>query len=381
MNQCRVALIFGGPSSEHQISFLSARTIAQALGDLGHEVIPVLVDFNCHITSLEEGEAALKGQLHECIEAQRGSTLAMLASMDFDIAWPVIHGTFGEDGQLQGMLEAIHKPYVGCDVRASALAFDKFSTKALLHACGIPVLPAFCIDSREIQSWDDFECFKCAFEDRKVYFEHSAFQLNWKAFPMFVKPNAAGSSVGCSAVANLEELYTALQSAAKLGDRVLIEPACHPREVECAVMSVEYSFAQTQQIIKVASEVGEIIPAADFYDFQDKYVDGDAGLLIPANLSDELKGQCQRLAALAFNTLAMSGFARVDFFLTPEGLFLNEINTLPGFTVISMFPKLFEASGQGLNATVQEILIEGLFQHAKRRNTLENTKEFRGHLT
>jgi D-alanine-D-alanine ligase len=262
---------------------------------------------------------------------------------DVDVAFPIVHGRTGEDGVLQGVLEMIDLPYVGCDVLGSALGMDKWAQKTLLRANGLPVADFLSVEEHR---WHKDEASVQAAVNKR-------FQ-----YPVFVKPARGGSSVGISKAYDLEALTMGLEEAFRLDPVALIEEAVEGREIECSVLGNH----EPQ-----ASLPGEIIPARDFYDYEAKYSDPATRLLAPVPLPKSQVEQVQRLALDAFKVIQASGMARVDFFLRPNGEFcINELNTIPGFTAVSMYPKLWEASGISFPALVDKLLAFALERHAER---------------
>ncbi|MEN3183443.1 MAG: D-alanine--D-alanine ligase family protein [Atribacterota bacterium] len=321
-----VLLLFGGKSVEHEVSCESARNIAAALDPRKYEVLLVGID--------KEGTWRLCGPedlaLPECprdrdavalVPHPQGGKLYNLREGKVvaspDVVFPVLHGTFGEDGTLQGLLEMVDLPYVGSGVVGSAICMDKEITKRLLREAGLPVVRFF-----------------VATQGNAPSFLEAARALGC---PLFVKPATLGSSVGAAKVEREEEFYAALETAFQYDDRVLIEEYIAGREIECSVLGNE---------TPLASLPGEIVPRHSFYSYEAKYLDPHgAELLAPAPLSEETTRQVQELALRAFQVCRCAGMARVDFFLRGEELYINEVNTIPGFTKISMYPKLWEVSG------------------------------------
>ncbi len=255
---------------------------------------------------------------------------------EVDVVFPILHGPFGEDGTVQGLLELVGLPYVGSGVLASALGMDKHFTKTVLAASGIAVAPWVTVTARE---W--------ATSPAAVMDAASALPL-----PLFVKPARAGSSVGVSKVTSLESLGEAIEVALREDSRVLIEQGISGREVECGVLGGHDGGAPR---VSVAGEI--VMTGREFYDFDAKYLDAPGvDLVCPAALSDEELAEMQRIAALAFTAIDGAGLARVDFFLTADGFVVNEINTMPGFTPISMFPKCWIASGVSYPEIIDELI-------------------------
>ncbi|MFC0678677.1 D-alanine--D-alanine ligase family protein [Lysobacter korlensis] len=353
----RVALLFGGRSSEHAISCATAGGVLAAIDRSKYEVVPIGITVDGAFV-LEEDDAekfSLSRELPSV--ADNGSRIQWPASAssrelhvtdasgirslgEIDVVFPILHGRFGEDGTLQGMLELLGLPYVGAGVLASAVGMDKHFTKTVLQSAGIPVAPWRTVTASE---W-------AAKPDAVV----SAVQhLGW---PLFVKPARAGSSVGVSRATDRGSLAEAIRVGLAEDSKVLIETAIVGREVECAVLA---SRNGGRPRVSVAGEI--VTPEGQFYDFEAKYLDADAAALVcPAELRPEQLAEMQEIAARAFEAIDGTGLARVDFFLTDTGFVVNELNTMPGFTPISMFPKCWIASGMSYPQLLDELIELGL---------------------
>lgn len=321
----KVGLVFGGRSVEHLVSLRSARTVREGLTAAGHDVVCLYIDeggaFYDHATS----SGVLDAQKPLPPFAGRpGPSFAHLTNADLDVVFPIVHGTYGEDGTLQGLLEMLDLPYVGCNVGSSAVAMDKLLAKRAFSSVGVPVVPWAAIDRATFAA--------------SGLSSVQAF-VDGEALPLFVKPAIGGSSVGCVKVKTREALHDAVAFALRFDTTALIERGVVAREVELAVLG---SSASTMQ----ASVPGEIVPGADFYDYADKYLKDDAKLLAPAPVGADTLAKLQQAAIAAMGAIGGAGLARVDFFLLPDNtFFLNEINTLPGFTSVSMYPRLWGLSG------------------------------------
>jgi D-alanine-D-alanine ligase len=342
-----VAVIFGGRSGEHEISLLSARSIINALDPDKYRLIEIGIT---HEGQWYAGEDALErfsagdvsGLDPVSLPPEPGDRTLYAWHADgshweyaeLDILFPVLHGTYGEDGTLQGLLEMADIPYVGAGVLASAVGMDKALFKRLMSAHNLPVLPAVLILSSVIH----------ASMERAV---EAAERLG--SYPYFVKPANLGSSVGVSKCRNRSDLIEGLLDAARYDRRVIAEVGVRAREIEVSVLgneSVEASIA------------GEIVPSDEFYSYRAKYIDDASELLIPAPIPEEIAEEARRLAIKAFEAIDGAGLARVDFLLDrdTDRLYLNELNTMPGFTRISMYPKLWEASGLPYPALVDRLI-------------------------
>ena len=350
----RVAVVFGGPSREHGVSFLSARCLLENLPGERYEALPVFVgkDGLWHGVSASREEmlrhlerpareALLDGVAPGSMPAPAADAVASFESAfrdgTWDVVFPIVHGTFGEDGVLQGLLEAMNVPYVGFGVSASAVGMDKLLMKAVFGAAGLPQVRYVGVRAA---AWAD--------RDRRAALLR---QVEPLGLPLFVKPACAGSSVGITKVKRREELEGAVEEALAVDATALVEEAADGREIECAVLEGEGGVAE-------ASLPGEVVPAHEFYDYEDKYIDDRSYSVIPAGVPDGAREEIRRMAVAAFDAVGGAGFARVDFFLerATGRVLLNEINSLPGFTPISMFPKMWEASGLPLGELLHRLV-------------------------
>ena len=316
-------MVYGGRSSEHAISCVSAGSILRHLDPARFEVIPVGIarDGSWLRTDVDPDKLAIAdGQLPEVVGvAESPLALAPEILSSVDVVFPILHGPYGEDGTIQGLLELAGIPYVGAGVLASAAGMDKEFAKKLMAADGLPI--------------GDYVVL------RPGRAEPTAEEIARLGFPLFVKPARGGSSIGVSRVAGPEGLSAAIAEARRHDPKVIIEAAIDGRELECGVLEFP------DGAIK-ASTIGEIrVPGVGVYDFETKYLDDAAELDVPAALDDETRKLLQDLAIRTFNALDCQGLARVDFFLTADGPVINEINTMPGFTTISMYPRMWGASG------------------------------------
>lgn len=355
MAKLKVVLLFGGRSSEHSISCATAAGVLGAIDRTKYEVIPVgitkqgvfvpAIDDAAH-WALRKGELAtvefegsiiefaLDGTRELTVVTADGSRESLGA---VDLVFPLLHGPFGEDGTMQGYLELVGVPYVGNGVLASAAGMDKEFTKALFQAAGVPVTPHVVIR-----------------EDRWASDPESALEAvrGLGGLPLFVKPARAGSSVGVSKVKTWDAFGDAVALAFEHDNKLVVEFGLVGREVECAVLS---SFDGKAPRVSVAGEI--VVKGREFYDFDAKYQDEDSvDLIVPAQMSADQLAEMQTIARRAFQALGCEGLGRVDFFLTAEGFFVNEINTMPGFTPLSMFPSLWQASGIAYPALIDELI-------------------------
>ncbi len=340
-----MALLFGGRSGEHEVSLRSAASVAAGLVGR-HRVLPVLIDKEGRFWLQEDPRPAAHGGTPVFLVPTPEDQGRLRALQDAtvlatpDVYFPVLHGPFGEDGTLQGLLELAGVPYVGSGVAASAAAMDKELMKALFAAAGVPQVRYRVLRGRRPE------------QERAL--------INDLSLPLFVKPANLGSSVGVSKVHNVEELRPALDRAFAFDRKVLVEAGVEARELEVSVLG-----NQSPQ----ASVPGEVVPDREFYDYESKYSEASrTELVIPASLEERVAAEARELALRAFAAVDAHGYARVDFFLERKSgtLLVNEINTIPGFTSISMFPKLWEASGVSYPDLLERLLELGLARHAER---------------
>ena len=340
-----VGLLFGGESPEHEVSIVSARSIATHLDPQRFEVRPMGIARNGvwvlngdPLARLSAGECPERGA-HPFLPLERGAESAELP----DVFFNAIHGAGGEDGQIQGFLEPLHRPYTGAGLLAMAAALDKWITKRIWESDGLPVVP---YQGLTEEQWHK--------GPRAVLRD-----LERLGLPVFVKPANLGSSIGIEKISRAEDLAAALDRAFTYDRRVLVEQGVRARELEVAVLGGDDPFV---------SMPGEIVVAGEFYDFKDKYLDGKSFARIPAELPEGMAQLIARYAVDAFRALDAYGMARVDFFLDRDTgrLFLNEINLIPGFTSISMYPKLMEASGIPYEELLSRLVDLAIQRHAEK---------------
>lgn len=385
MKKLRVGVLFGGRSGEHEVSLLSAASILKAIDKEKYDVVPIGITKEgrwltpAHAELLLRGEQPLETHRHlRAGDPEATPGAAVLAkgegvivppvpqahglvpfesagraaehSIAVDVIFPVLHGTFGEDGTIQGLLELADLPYVGAGVLGSAAGMDKDVMKKLFAAAGLAIV-------------------------KHVTFLRSEWELNAKRvnrliesklkYPLFVKPANLGSSVGISKARNRAELGPAIATAAEYDRKIVVEQGVggkkrKARELECSVLGNDTPRAST---------VGEIVPAAEFYDYSAKYLDEGSQLMIPAKITKKQLQTVQQMAVRAFQAVDCSGLARVDFLMDPgtEKIYLNEINTMPGFTSISMYPKLWAASGLGYQDLIDRLIELALERHQEKK--------------
>lgn len=389
MEKLRVGILFGGRSGEHEVSLLSAASVLNAIDKDKYEVVSIGITKDGRWLTAEHAENLLQGKLvleprnlragdPETTEAaavlargesvvvppepvhrqsglvpfQSDAALTRRASdraINVDVIFPVLHGTFGEDGTIQGLLELADIPYVGAGVLGSAAGMDKDIMKSLFIAAGIPIVKHVTI-------------LRSAWEKEPKRIEKQVAKLK---YPVFVKPANLGSSVGISKAHNRKELGPAIEEAAKFDRKIVIEQGVggnkeKAREIECSVLGNDEP---------VASVPGEIVPVKEFYDYDAKYLAEGSELIIPAKLTKAQTKKVQELAVRAFQAVDCTGLARVDFLMDPKTkkIYLNEINTMPGFTAISMYPKLWAASGLAYADLIDRLIQLGIERHEDKK--------------
>jgi len=339
----RVALLFGGRSAEHEISLRSAKNVADAIDKRKYEVVAIGIDKSGHWLPPMESQRLLASASFVPLRVSKDSGMVLVAEGNenkVDVVFPILHGPFGEDGTVQGLLRLANVPFVGAGVLGSAVAMDKDVTKRLLRDAGLPI-PNFLVATKE----------------NPVTFKTAQRTLG---IPLFVKPANLGSSVGIAKVRDEKEFKGALREAFRFDTKVLIEESIKGREIECAVLGNEKPRA---------SVPGEIIVHHDFYSYEAKYLDENgASLEIPAKLPKNIAKKIRKLAVQVFQTVGCEGMARVDFFLTGSGkVYVNEINTIPGFTSISMYPKLWEYSGIPYRKLIDKLIVLAIERFEKQQ--------------
>lgn len=360
----RIGVIFGGRSGEHEVSLRSAESVIKALDRNKYEIVPIAITKQGKWLASREATNLLPASVIESADQHVAifgdPTEGGLARFNghgqsegsdrLDVVFPVLHGTYGEDGTIQGLLELADLPYVGCGVLASAVGMDKVIMKRLFHEAGLPIVNL----THFLRSqWEADPLRIQARVSQEI------------GFPCFVKPANLGSSVGISRATEEKSLQAAIALAAKYDRKIVVEEGIDGRELEVSVLGNERP---------IASLPGEIVPqAAEFYDYKAKYLDDNgARLIIPAELSAETTEEIQRLAILAFAAIDASGLARVDFFLErkTERLIVNEINTMPGFTSISMYPKLWDSSGVSYSELLDRLIELACERHREKSRNL-----------
>lgn len=328
----KLGLIFGGMSTENEVSVMSANSILKNLDKSKYDIFPIYISKSGEWYQYDNLENI---EISEDMHHMKKIENIMKNLQNLDVLFPVLHGLYGEDGTIQGLFEILKKPYVGCGVLASSVGMDKAYTKVIFDKANICQAPYIYLKkARDQYTYIDKE-----FNERKISLEETANIVEKEiGFPAFIKPANSGSSVGINKAKNKEELKKYIEYAGKFDKKILIEKGIQGQEVECAVLGNDDV---------MASCVGEIKSADEFYSYDAKYQNENSRTLIPANLNEEVANEIRKLAIKAFKAIDGKGLSRVDFFVEDKTnqIYINEINTLPGFTKISMYPKLFEAVG------------------------------------
>ena len=371
-----IAVIYGGRSGEHEVSLVSASAITRNIKK-DHKVILIGLTKEglwylqneseyTKVCSDEKATLSIKEDPKKLVSVIPGkashSFLVNGETLSIDVVFPALHGTYGEDGTIQGLLDMADLPYVGCTTMASALTMDKEKTKQVWEAAGLPVVPYVCLNRGIVN-------------DSVIYDAVIKDAVKELGLPLFVKPCAAGSSNGAEKAKTEKELNFAVMNAFMWDDKVLIEKSINAREIECSVTGNSTIATQDDDVQGVTAYIpGEIIPTHEFYDYDAKYNDENgAALQIPANLSEADLEKIRKTAMAAYRVLDCSGLSRVDFFIDKDtnAVYLNEINTLPGFTPISMFPKMCEAAGLGFADLIEMLIDQAILRHdAKSKLTI-----------
>ena len=369
----RIGIIYGGRSGEHEVSLASAAAVFKNLDPQRYEAVPIKIEKDGRWTLADrpplldkaaeaiadtragrDGTGVAPREAHltaqpggdTLITIDRGSSTPSVSGLALDVIFPVLHGPYGEDGTVQGLLELANVPYVGAGVLASAVGMDKAAMKLAFAAKGLPIC------DYEVVLKHDWQ------RDERAVLQQV---VNRLGFPVFVKPANLGSSVGISKAKHVAELRTAIKLAAEFDRKVVVEAAVpQAREIEVAVLGNDEP---------EASVPGEIIPSGEFYDYEAKYISDDSRAVIPANLTDAQTAEIRRLAIEAYKSIDCSGLARVDFLLAGDSgvLYLNELNTLPGFTTISMYSKMWAASGLAYPQLIDRLIALALERHAEKQ--------------
>lgn len=353
----RVAVVFGGRSAEHEVSLVSATSVMSALDPQKYEIIPIGITrqgrWICHPDALgmlktdkipRKLQALLQPDPTETQKlVKQGPEQDLQSYGNFDVIFPVLHGTYGEDGAIQGLFEMIEVPYVGAGVLGSSVAMDKVVQKHLFRSAGLPVVNflSYNLVTNPLKQDHEFEKIEAKLD-----------------YPIFVKPTNMGSSVGINKAHNRHELLDWIKVAFEYDRKIIIEQGVeNAREIEISVLGNDNPRA---------SVPGEVFPSGEFYDYDSKYVDNASKLEIPAKLSEQQTQQIQRIAVEAYSLIGCEGMARVDFLLGKDQVYINEINSIPGFTSISMYPKLWQASGLSYTQLLDELIQLAMERHEQK---------------
>ncbi len=370
MKKTKVGVIFGGRSGEHEVSIQSAKSVMESLDSTKYTIVPIGISKQGHWhigdDALIKLDRSASGNTSSNLTHSVSNTsspseflsvtdehvesLPTTLSNDIDVVIPVMHGTFGEDGSIQGMLELLDVPYVGAGVLSSAVGLDKVFMKTIYQAAGLPQVLFTAYSRREWES------------SRDSILQDAETKLG---YPCFIKPANLGSSVGISKAKNREELSEAMDLAFHYDRKVIIEEGLDVREIEVAVLGNDEP---------TASVPGEIIPSNEFYDYEAKYMSGESTLMIPAPITNEQLTEIQRLAIRAFQAVECTGLARVDFFIEKSTgrILVNEINTMPGFTIYSMYPKLWDATGIPYSELVDKLISLAIERHDEKKQLVRD---------
>jgi D-alanine-D-alanine ligase len=376
VKRLRIGVLYGGRSGEHEVSLASAASVFANLDRTRYEPIAIRIEKDGRWaladrppTTVSAAEVIEHARLEAARPSRTGREVhlmarpseetilsidrrssrgedgqALVTGLNLDVIFPVLHGPYGEDGTIQGLLELANVPYVGAGVLASAVGMDKGMMKVVFAAAGLPVCPYRAVLRHDWQS--DREAVAGELEKALQY-------------PMFVKPANLGSSVGISKAKTREGLIGAMDLAGSFDRRIVVEAAVpNAREIECAVLGNDSP---------EASKPGEVIPSREFYDYEAKYVDEGSRTIIPADIGPRTEAEIKRLSILAFKAIDCAGMARVDFLLSPDTIFVNEVNTIPGFTTISMYAKLWAATGVEYPALLDRLIALALERHAEKQ--------------
>lgn len=340
----KVGIIYGGTSTEHEVSKMSAASVIENLNKEKYEIKQIFIDTD--------------GKWYETYENEKQEIVNVVEKLkQLDVVFPVLHGKYGEDGTIQGLLEMLKVPYVGCKLLASSIGMDKVYTKIVFGKAGIPQAPYIYIKKQGAE----YKIISENFEEEELDFEKITSKLK---FPMFVKPSNSGSSVGVKKANNIEELEKAIENAGQYDSKILVEQGIDGKEVECAILEIKGKEAESLDLgcnykrDVLASTVGEIMSAEEFYSFDAKYNIPESKTIIPAKIEETEIEEIRKLAVKAFKAVDGNGLSRVDFFLEKgtNKIYINEINTMPGFTKISMYPKLFESVGIGYSELLDKLI-------------------------
>ena len=347
MKKLKVGIIFGGMSTEHDVSVVSGTSILKNINKNLYDIFPIYIEkdgtWYSYEKSLEEIEILNMGeQITDIVKIENITDYLK----KLDVVFPVLHGLYGEDGSIQGLFKLLKIPYVGCNILSSCICMDKAYTKIILEKAGIPQVKHIYIKKHN----NDYAFVDQSLETEVLDIKSLSQLIEEKlGFPVFIKPSNSGSSIGVNKANNLEEVVKYIQEASKFDNKIIIEESVNAREIECAVIGNEEV---------EASILGEILPAEEYYSFDAKYTNVESKTKMPAELSEYQTNKIKKMAVKAFKAVDGKGLSRIDFFIDKdsEKIYLNEINTMPGFTTISMYPQLFEKCGLSYSNLIDKLI-------------------------
>lgn len=347
MKKLKVGIIFGGMSTEHDVSVVSGTSILKNINKNLYDIFPIYIEkdgtWYSYEKSLEEIEILNMGeQITDIVKIENITDYLK----KLDVVFPVLHGLYGEDGSIQGLFKLLKIPYVGCNILSSCICMDKAYTKIILEKAGIPQVKHIYIKKHN----NDYAFVDQSLETEVLDIKILSQLIEEKlGFPVFIKPSNSGSSIGVNKANNLEEVVKYIQEASKFDNKIIIEESVNAREIECAVIGNEEV---------EASILGEILPAEEYYSFDAKYTNVESKTKMPAELSEYQTNKIKKMAVKAFKAVDGKGLSRIDFFIDKdsEKIYLNEINTMPGFTTISMYPQLFEKCGLAYSNLIDKLI-------------------------
>lgn len=347
MKKLKVGIIFGGMSTEHDVSVVSGTSILKNINKNLYDIFPIYIEkdgtWYSYEKSLEEIEILNIGeQITDIVKIENITDYLK----KLDVVFPVLHGLYGEDGSIQGLFKLLKIPYVGCNILSSCICMDKAYTKIILEKAGIPQVKHIYIKKHN----NDYAFVDQSLETEVLDIKILSQLIEEKlGFPVFIKPSNSGSSIGVNKANNLEEVVKYIQEASKFDNKIIIEESVNAREIECAVIGNEEV---------EASILGEILPAEEYYSFDAKYTNVESKTKMPAELSEYQTNKIKKMAVKAFKAVDGKGLSRIDFFIDKdsEKIYLNEINTMPGFTTISMYPQLFEKCGLSYSNLIDKLI-------------------------
>lgn len=347
MKKLKVGIIFGGMSTEHDVSVVSGTSILKNINKNLYDIFPIYIEkdgtWYSYEKSLEEIEILNIGeQITDIVKIENITDYLK----KLDVVFPVLHGLYGEDGSIQGLFKLLKIPYVGCSILSSCICMDKAYTKIILEKAGIPQVKHMYIKKHN----NDYAFVDQSLETEVLDIKSLSQLIGEKlGLPVFIKPSNSGSSIGVNKANNLEEVVKYIQEASKFDNKIIIEESVNAREIECAVIGNEEV---------EASILGEILPAEEYYSFDAKYTNVESKTKMPAELSEYQTNKIKKMAVKAFKAVDGKGLSRIDFFIDKdsEKIYLNEINTMPGFTTISMYPQLFEKCGLSYSNLIDKLI-------------------------